>query len=407
LLGTVLALALMICAGPLRAEYLLSPGDELRLRAMRWDALTATHQDWAGLSGSYVVGSEGWISIPLVGDILARGLTTRALAAQIAEAVQRRVGTPEPPLLGLEITAHAPVYVLGAVAAPGAYRFRPGLTVQQAVALAGGHAGAGVAAGGDFMGEAVRLAGEFRVLSRRIEDLEAKKRRLLADLALLADGGSESAPQARDLTDLEGRILEATAAGRRAEAESLQQLMATLEAELAALAQQIALRERQIAAAQSELAEVASLRDKGLAVNARVSSLTARASEFESQRLQLEIARLGASQQLNEAERALRALRDDALAERLAELNRTEGEIAEARIRLITARTLMDVTASRAGGDLTSPTAASWRHRVARVTNGKRAVVELSSTDPLFPGDTLEVLIEVDERQPAAPAAAR
>ena len=388
------ALALWLAvAGPLQAEYLLSSGDTLRLRAMRWDALAATHQDWQGLTGDYTVSPDGWLSIPLVGALQVAGETPRDLAARIGEIIQRRVGTPEPPFVALEVTSHAPVYVLGAAASPGAYPFRPGLTVQQAVALAGGYAGQGAAASGNAAGEAVRLDGEVRLLTAQIAALEAQKARLLADLALLDGTGNEPAA----LSGLQGRLLEAIETGRRAKAESLHALKATLEVERESLVAQIRLREGQIAAAESELADVASLRERGLALNARVSAQTARATELEAQRLQLEVARLGVTQRINEAERALGTLRDDARAQRLAELGEVEREIAATTIRLTTARTLRDVALSRTDGAAAAPVAATRHHRVTRSRDGEAETLELAPTDPLMPGDTIEIVLEMPE----------
>jgi polysaccharide biosynthesis/export protein len=132
-----------IAAAIAAAEYLLSPGDTLELNVIGVPEL----QQRAG------VGSDGMISLPLVGDIQAAGRTLKDVRSDVRAALTRqpfrRAANSEagstsvyniaPPEITLRIAEFRPVYVTGDVAHPGQVAYRPGVTVRQAVALAGGY----------------------------------------------------------------------------------------------------------------------------------------------------------------------------------------------------------------------------------------------------------------------------
>lgn len=89
------------------------------------------------LSRIYPVDSAGRIHVPLIGSVNARGLTTRGLAKSIAAKLGTQyVRNPE---VVVEIAQHRPFYILGEVRNAGQYPWVSGMTVQTAVAIAGGY----------------------------------------------------------------------------------------------------------------------------------------------------------------------------------------------------------------------------------------------------------------------------
>jgi polysaccharide export outer membrane protein len=74
--------------------------------------------------------------MPLIGTVLARGLTTDQLSARIAE--QLRQGFIREPHVAVEIEAYRPFFILGEVTQPGQYPYVANMTVETAVAIAGG-----------------------------------------------------------------------------------------------------------------------------------------------------------------------------------------------------------------------------------------------------------------------------
>ncbi len=82
------------------------------------------------------VGTNGNISFPLLGEIAAEGQTVRSLEQE----VERRLkdGYLKKPVVTVSVLEYRFFYVNGEVENPGGYNYVDGLTVQKAVALAGG-----------------------------------------------------------------------------------------------------------------------------------------------------------------------------------------------------------------------------------------------------------------------------
>ena len=106
--------------------YTLDSGDRLRVVVFGQD----------GLTNSYVVDASGHIDMPLIGSVAAGGLTTDQLAGRIAE--QLRQGFIREPHVAVEVEAYRPFFILGEVAQPGQYPYVANMTVETAVAIAGG-----------------------------------------------------------------------------------------------------------------------------------------------------------------------------------------------------------------------------------------------------------------------------
>jgi len=89
------------------------------------------------LSRVMPVRPDGFISLPIVGDVAAAGRTPAELAGEIRQKLQPYVQEPRVTVLVREVNS-ARVYVTGEVAHPGAYPLRGRVSVLQAIALAGG-----------------------------------------------------------------------------------------------------------------------------------------------------------------------------------------------------------------------------------------------------------------------------
>jgi polysaccharide export outer membrane protein len=107
--------------------YTLGPGDQLRLTVFR-------HED---LSGEFELDGEGYFAMPLVGEILAGGMTSRALETEIESRLEDG-GYLVEPQVSVEVLNYRPFYIIGEVNNPGSYQYVNGMNVVNAVALAGG-----------------------------------------------------------------------------------------------------------------------------------------------------------------------------------------------------------------------------------------------------------------------------
>ena len=109
------------------AGYALGPGDRVRLTVFR-------HED---LSGEFDVDGEGFLAMPLVGEIRGAGMNARQLESQI-EGRLKEGGYLVNPQVSVEVLNYRPFYIIGEVNNPGSYQYVNGMTVINAVALAGG-----------------------------------------------------------------------------------------------------------------------------------------------------------------------------------------------------------------------------------------------------------------------------
>jgi polysaccharide export outer membrane protein len=108
------------------AAYQLDAGDRLRIVVYGQE----------GLTNSYAIDAAGAITMPLIGAVPARGRTPAGLAADITARL--RNGYIREPSVAVEIDAYRPFFILGEVAAPGQYPYVPNMSVESAVAIAGG-----------------------------------------------------------------------------------------------------------------------------------------------------------------------------------------------------------------------------------------------------------------------------
>jgi protein involved in polysaccharide export with SLBB domain len=107
--------------------YVIRPSDQLRVQVY----------DDQNITGEYQVDASGYISIPLAGRVKASGLTPpqleRAIVAKLTNGVLKK------PDVAVQILAYGPIYVHGEVKRAGEFPYKPGLTIMDAVALAGGY----------------------------------------------------------------------------------------------------------------------------------------------------------------------------------------------------------------------------------------------------------------------------
>ena len=119
-----------VAASPGRAggesPYTLDAGDKLRVVVFGQD----------GLTNSYGVDAGGNITMPLIGAVAARGKTTAELSAAISARL--RDGYIREPHVAVEVEAYRPFFILGEVTYPGQYPYVANMTVETAVAIAGG-----------------------------------------------------------------------------------------------------------------------------------------------------------------------------------------------------------------------------------------------------------------------------
>jgi len=106
--------------------YMLDAGDKIRVTVF----------DQSDLTNTYSIDQSGYIAFPLIGAVAARGRTVSRSKGQIA--AQLRNGYLRDPDVSVEVDQYRSIFVMGEVGASGQYQYVPGMTVQNAIAAAGG-----------------------------------------------------------------------------------------------------------------------------------------------------------------------------------------------------------------------------------------------------------------------------
>lgn len=108
-------------------DYVIGADDVLDVSVWKEQELTRTLQ----------VRPDGKISMPLLGDVEAAGLTPSQLAQTVSDKLKRYLTAPQVTIILTQINSQR-VYVTGEVTRPGAYPVLPGMTILQAITSAGG-----------------------------------------------------------------------------------------------------------------------------------------------------------------------------------------------------------------------------------------------------------------------------
>lgn len=106
--------------------YRLGSGDRVRITVYGQPELT----------GEYQVDGTGQLAFPLIGQVQAGGLTGQGLEKALVDKL--RPDYLKNPSVSVEVLTYRPFYIVGEVKQPGSYPYVTGMSVINAVALAGG-----------------------------------------------------------------------------------------------------------------------------------------------------------------------------------------------------------------------------------------------------------------------------
>ena len=109
------------------SDYRLSPGDKVKVTVFNEEDLT----------GEFQVNESGSVAFPLAGEIPAAGKTMPEFKEHLTRTLRGRF--VRNPKVSVEVANYRPFNVVGEVRNAGQFSYRPGLTMQDAVAMAGGY----------------------------------------------------------------------------------------------------------------------------------------------------------------------------------------------------------------------------------------------------------------------------
>ncbi|TPJ52287.1 sugar ABC transporter substrate-binding protein [Mesorhizobium sp. B2-7-1] len=404
IISTTISAAWMLGATPASSkDYVLGPQDKLRIKVYEWRASRDTIFDWAALNDVYTIGPDGSVSLPLIGAIKAAGLTTDKVADSIGNGLMKSVGLARAPNTAVEIVQFRPFYVVGKVTQSGEFAYRPGLTVLQALSLAGGLR---IRDGKDqrFEREAIQARGDISLLGQSKVNLMVRKARLEAELSHAGEIQlpPELLPHLQDNTiavivKQEQMVFQARSDGLDTQIKALQDLRAFLEKELTALEEQLVFLDKQIDSIQKELKSVSTLVDKGLAVAPREFSLERTLAQAQGERLSAETSLLRGRQEISKTDISILELQDGRKNEVTNDLRQTQAELDSLDSKTETARQLLY------DSEVSAPALIARQDDVASLApvftifrpapDGSATQLQASETTSVEPGDTIKVEI--------------
>jgi polysaccharide export outer membrane protein len=310
----------------------------------------------------------------------------------------------DPEEISVDIAEYRPVYVSGDVSKPGELAYRLGMTVRQAVALAGGYDLLRFRADRDPIMQVADLRSEYETLWTEFGRAQVRIWRVRTELGL----GSELTGKERELNDMplprslrehllqneRERLAANTSTFNREEASLTRQIKQS-EEQSALVAEQIDKTRQGVRLALSELERVQDLFQRGLAPANRLAEERRLTLLQQTQSLQA-TERLGqVTREREELARKLDTVKEQRKATLTQELHDANMQLETARMRLLAAEEKLTYS-GLLRSQLTRGKGASPDLIIHRITNGTDERITADEGTPLQPGDTVEVTLRTN-----------
>ncbi|GAC1326996.1 MAG: polysaccharide biosynthesis/export family protein [Beijerinckiaceae bacterium] len=382
-------------------DYKLGSQDKVRLKVYEWRASRGEVYQWVPLNGEFSVGAGGTLSLPFVGELNVGGESVEQTAKVISDRLQKTMGLVDRPSTSVEVVQFRPVYVVGEVATPGEFPFRPGLSVVKVLALSGGLYRRPELGFGDGERESIVSRGDLRVMATERVGLLARRARLEAEAAdkdkidfpaeLVA---MQAQPDVAGSMREEQLIFSARRNAVRSKIQSLNEAKVLVEREISSLGEKEQGLKSQLTLARRERDSVESLVSRGLTVSARQLSSEQTVAQLESANLDVGIAKLRAGQDRTKLDRDIFDLGDQRRADVLSELRLAEARLAELEQRSVTSQRLVynaEVLSLRRQISSRRESVVKPMFTIVRNQEGKPIEIQAAEETPLQPGDVLRV----------------
>jgi polysaccharide biosynthesis/export protein ExoF len=391
------------------AKLLLEVGDRLKIsfyetidiRAMkqggRDDAepqgALRTFYQRMDLSGDYTVEQDGAISIPLLGSFQVEGRPLDDVRGDLAVSFTSVIGRSAN--IDVKISDRAPVYVVGPVKNPGAYKHVPGMIVLHAIALAGGlDRGDGNLSG---MIEGAREIERVGSLTLEIKQLLARRSRLEAErdgastlpipIQLTRLAGDRTA---RSFLATESSILRAEQARRLQQDRGIALRIAAARNEVEALKSKFDQIDAQKNMRLERLDDLQKLKDRGWATSNNVVALRTELSDIEARRQDYLVAVVQAETRLAEAQEAGARLSSENRANLANAIASVDKEITVAQEAMTSAKAFASMFYR-----ISSRTPPAAAYEIVRQSKDGARTLQATETSLLMPGDVLKISSDI------------
>ncbi|SKA32995.1 polysaccharide biosynthesis/export family protein [Consotaella salsifontis] len=388
----IAALALSTASALAQSEYRLAIGD-----IVEFDFLDDDQPPQR-----LTIADDGRVQLPLIGGTKIADLTQSEALASIRQAyIDRKLLVD--PKVNLAIAEFRPVFVLGDVRAPGSFPFRPLLTVEQAVALAGGPS--------TLIGDEQSRILQRTALRSSIEAIDADLARAAvrsagarAQIDSLPHIADEDIPERianlvsprflDEIKEIQEKIIAVDSEAFQSEKASLETSVSQAEQEIALLNDLATNQKKAIQYFQDEVDRSQILKDRQLTAGSEVARREQSATEARSRLLQIYYQIAQANRNLGDFRRQISQASYNRKQQGWAEYQKQQTEIdklfaqrqsTEEQLVLLTGWTEADA-ADRSDPDIT--------YRIRRWQNGSYATVPATAFSVVSPGDAVAVVVE-------------
>jgi polysaccharide biosynthesis/export protein len=404
LIGTVL-----LAPVAARGEYLLAPGDVLEIEVV----------GIRDLRQRVMIDLNGQASFPLTGDIKAAGQSVAELRRQVKSILSTKAFRPReldqqgrlmsrddvitvaPDEVVLTVAEYRPIYLNGDVATPGAQTYRPGMTVRQAIALAGGYDTMRFRGrdpfldSSDFRGDYYELWTEFAKVRAQAERFQAE----LDGKSALGQPNLDDLPLPSPVTskivDVEAQRLSVDNSDHQKEGQYLENAVQQEDGRIATLQHQRETEQKDADTDAAEFNQIQANFSKGLVPMTRLSD-SRRLTLFSATRVLQTTALIAQVQrERNEFARRLQRVQDQRRDDLL-------GKLQDANVRLATIRARLQAVGDKLlyAGVVRSQLArgAGGEPDIKVYRNSDDASGNLAATEEttLMPGDVVEVRLRLE-----------
>jgi polysaccharide biosynthesis/export protein ExoF len=353
------------------------------------------------LSAEYTVDDSGGLDIPKLGRVTAAGKPAMALKSELATAFQRAVGRTSD--VHVAIAGRLPVYVAGAVRAPGAFKYESGMFAMQAVTGAGG-VDRGVSDTSKVI-ENIRETGRLQSTKSKLDRLQVKQARLLAQRA---NAESISLPPSivsrRSVSgaydQLDSSIIDAAETSLKAGQQNYRDEMVLADRQIEVVKLEINAQKLRIEQASvllikktRKLQELQDLAQRGSIPQHRIIDMEIEIGELMARREDFRVGFAQTQRRLVEQEAARVKLERDHVISIETELSATQEEMQTLHYEMASAQAVIEAlqNSTQNSTRVVSGAGGTPRLSITRRAAGQFVVAPADETTALLPGDVVEV----------------
>ncbi len=394
-----LVVSILVYTSSARAEYKLATGDVVEFSIAGVSELSARVQ----------VDLDGSVSVPIIGSIPARGLSLNTLRTNLqSEFTKRQIPVREPngrtvltsvapEDVSVRIAEYRPIYLYGDITRAGEVAYRPGMTVRQAIAHAGGFDVGRLRVSNPYV-DAVEYQAQRTILVQELAVEGERIKQLQAQLQHTSASSSESSTRPIGSSLDEASVLaERLKLQQQDHAKQLRYVQASAEiasSRAAILSEQKSKEEEGSKADIEDFERSRSLLEKGTVSTQRVSDARRAMLLSSTRALQTAVEATRAQREYEEATRDSQQLQDQnriqlltELQEALSRRSRVKAQLSAAQQKLAIAGSLKTVWTEGTG------TTVLTLYRTDET--GVESKIKATESMALLPGDVVEIAIKL------------